>query len=163
MTKKICKIHGEYEMNKERRCLDCKRDLSKEWNRKNREHCREKNKKYSIENKERISQRKSTIYKDNPEKAKICARKTALKIKYNLTIEEYEMMLLSQSGVCKICLKSETQRSNKNGKIDSLRVDHCHRTDKIRGLLCSKCNFGIGHFNDDIKLLEKAIKYLNSY
>lgn len=163
MRKKECKIHGEYEPNKESRCLECKRIRSKEWNRKNREHCREMNKKYHIDKKEKIAKRKAKLFRDNPEKMKLSSRKTALKMKYNLTLEEYENMLLSQNSVCKICLKPETQRSNKNGKIDSLRVDHCHTTNKVRGLLCSKCNFGIGQFNDNIDLLKSAINYLHEY
>lgn len=163
MTKKICKIHGEYEPNKESRCLDCKRDLAREWNRKNREHCRKMNKDYHKNKKGKIAKRKSDLYKENPEKYKLSARITALKIKYNLTLEEYNVMLDSQNGVCKICLKAETQKSNKNGKVDSLRVDHCHTTNKVRGLLCSKCNFGIGQFNDNVNLLKSAINYLHEY
>jgi hypothetical protein len=40
-------------------------------------------------------------------------------------------------------------------------VDHCHRTHRIRGLLCSRCNTGIGKFNDDPGLLMRAAKYLS--
>lgn len=44
-----------------------------------------------------------------------------------------------------------------------LCVDHNHKTGEIRGLLCGLCNSGIGHFKDKIKLLKKAIKYLENY
>lgn len=40
-------------------------------------------------------------------------------------------------------------------------IDHCHKTGKIRGILCSRCNTALGGFNDDIKLLDKAINYLS--
>ena len=43
-----------------------------------------------------------------------------------------------------------------------LAIDHCHSTGKIRGLLCDRCNHGLGHFKDDINLLIKAIEYLNT-
>jgi hypothetical protein len=44
-----------------------------------------------------------------------------------------------------------------------LAVDHCHTTGKIRGLLCSKCNPALGAFNDNIEILNSAIKYLKEY
>ena len=91
----------------------------------------------------------------------LAARKSALKRQYGITIEEYDDILLNQNGVCAICRLPESQRSNPRGAIDSLRVDHNHTTGRIRGLLCSKCNFGLGHLNDDIRLLERAIEYLN--
>lgn len=46
------------------------------------------------------------------------------------------------------------------GGTAKLVVDHCHASGKIRGLLCDLCNRGIGHFNDSVELLYKAIKYL---
>lgn len=88
------------------------------------------------------------------------ARKYMLKKQYGISLEEYNELLLKQNNKCAICGNFETQRSNPKGKIDSLRVDHNHKTNKIRGLLCSKCNFGISQFNDDIELLLKAIEYL---
>lgn len=42
------------------------------------------------------------------------------------------------------------------------RVDHCHDTGKVRGLLCFNCNVGIGSLQDDIEMLRKAIKYLEN-
>lgn len=91
---------------------------------------------------------------------KILARKYLLKHKYGINFEDYNELFYKQKGVCAICGKKETQRSNPKGKIDSLRIDHNHKTNKIRGLLCSKCNLGIAQFNDNIKLLSKAIDYL---
>lgn len=81
------------------------------------------------------------------------AHKKHLYKKYKLTKQEYDNLNLKQNFLCKICgLKNNGRR---------LCVDHCHRTGKIRGLLCSKCNLGLGHFDDDIIKIEEAIKYLN--
>lgn len=77
--------------------------------------------------------------------------------KYGLTNEEYKKMYNDQKGVCKICGKNN---NTKEGKAKRLCVDHCHKTNTIRGLLCDNCNIGLGNFKDDVELLEKAINYL---
>ncbi len=79
-------------------------------------------------------------------------------IKYGITRDTYNAILKSQEGVCKICKMPETIKSN--GKLNPLSVDHDHKTHKVRGLLCRKCNSGLGHFNDDPELLIKAANYL---
>lgn len=78
-----------------------------------------------------------------------------LKRQYGITIEDYNRMLKDQNGVCFIC-----QKESKNFWGTQPAVDHCHKTGKIRGLLCDKCNKGLGQFNDNPELLQKAIKYL---
>jgi hypothetical protein len=76
--------------------------------------------------------------------------------KFDLNSQEYNKMLEDQEYSCKIC-NTHIDKLSKN-----LAVDHCHITGKVRGLLCSKCNTGIGMLKDDIKLLEKALQYLKS-
>lgn len=71
---------------------------------------------------------------------------------YNLSNEEYTSMKLKQNGHCLICDK----------KHDKLNIDHCHANGKVRGLLCSNCNKGLGFFQEDINLLLKAITYLKN-
>jgi len=82
-------------------------------------------------------------------------RNNQLKTDFNITLDEYNEILLKQNNKCAICGKS------KNGN-KVMCVDHDHNTGKIRGLLCSRCNLGIGSFTDDIDLLKKAIKYLEN-
>lgn len=84
------------------------------------------------------------------------ARRSSLKSKYGITLEEYERMFEEQGGVCAIC--SEREHQNK-----LLAVDHCHKTQKVRGLLCSLCNTAIGKLKDDPRLLKKAIEYLEAH
>lgn len=88
-------------------------------------------------------------YSKNPEKARMTRRRNSLKKLYGITLEEWQRMFDSQEGKCAICgfrVASET--------------DHCHRTGKVRGLLCSSCNLSIGALEESIVTLESAIKYL---
>lgn len=94
------------------------------------------------------------------DKRRVASRRTMLKSKYGISLEDYNNILNTQQGVCAICKEKETVRSNKLGNVDSLRVDHCHTTGKIRGLLCSRCNFGISNFRDRIGILVSATNYL---
>lgn len=73
----------------------------------------------------------------------------------NITHEEYEQLLKQQDGRCAVC----STDTNQFGK--GMCVDHCHSTGKIRGLLCTECNLGLGYFKDKIELLENAKKYLD--
>lgn len=91
---------------------------------------------------------------ENCPKFKRTERNQNLKRFYGITIEDFELMLNNQNGVCKIC-------SSDNGG-NTLHVDHCHSTGKVRGLLCGKCNTAIGLMNDDIDVLLSAIKYLTA-
>lgn len=78
--------------------------------------------------------------------------------KYNITIDEYENMHEQQNGVCAICGQPENRAYN--GNAINLAVDHCHKTGKVRGLLCSRCNQALGNFQDSSKILAKALNYL---
>lgn len=81
-------------------------------------------------------------------------------LKYNFGINEeiYDKMLLEQNNTCALCpaTKSDSTRPN-------LAVDHCHTTGRVRGLLCGKCNKGLGLFSDNVELLKRAINYLEKY
>lgn len=79
-----------------------------------------------------------------------------LRTKYNMTPEDFYNLLRKQGGVCAICLTAST----KHKKAKVLAVDHCHATEKVRGLLCDKCNNGIARFDDSVELLQRAIRYL---
>ena len=83
-------------------------------------------------------------------------RERKLKSRYGITIEEYNRLLKKQRGRCAICKLSEDEHTN------SLAVDHCHSTGNIRGLLCARCNTGIGMLKDNIEVLKSAITYLEN-
>lgn len=83
------------------------------------------------------------------------ARKANLRNKYGITPEIFAEMLEAQSGVCAICGGTDLEQSRKH-----LSVDHDHITGAVRGLLCDRCNRGIGLFRDDPDALESAAAYL---
>jgi len=85
-----------------------------------------------------------------------------IKHKFGLTLEEFESILKNQKNKCAICkMKLEVHKERNITKTRPC-IDHCHITKKVRGILCAQCNRGLGHFNDDIKMLKKAIRYLSN-
>lgn len=82
-------------------------------------------------------------------------RNSHLKKRYGITIDDYEQMLKDQNNKCAICGNGHTK-----GTRGKLYIDHCHKTNKVRGLLCQKCNSAIGLLGDNKTLLKKALKYL---
>ena len=120
--------------------------------------------------------------KKNPEKyrryeqnyinkhGRIKVRKMEVARNHGLTFEQYEELFEIQDYHCKICGKEET-RKGVSGDTAPLCVDHCHLCRdnghlgllNVRGLLCHECNKGLGGFQDDITLLQKAIEYLKRH
>jgi hypothetical protein len=84
-----------------------------------------------------------------------------LKRKYGVTLEWYQNKLSEQNNVCAICKQPE--RAIIRNKVISMPVDHCHKTGKARGLLCTKCNRGLGLFQDNVQFFKNAIEYLRSH
>lgn len=76
------------------------------------------------------------------------ARKVRRLKKYNLEEKVFDRLFHQQNGLCPIC--------GDTAKV----VDHCHKTGKVRGLLCRNCNAALGQLKDDVTVLQNAIKYL---
>ena len=84
-----------------------------------------------------------------------------LRKKYGITLEWYRERLAQQNNVCAICKQPETAVIR--GKVISMPVDHDHKTGSPRGLLCTKCNRGLGLFSDSVDNLQEAVNYLMRY
>lgn len=82
-------------------------------------------------------------------------RDGAYKRDFGISLNEYEALLNSQNGSCSICKSPETGLNTNH-----FAVDHDHESGRVRGLLCSGCNLGLGKFKDDPKLLRRAVEYL---
>lgn len=86
-------------------------------------------------------------YEKHPDKKNDRMRK----YRYGMSNEEFDILKNEQNGKCKLC----------GLNMKKPNVDHCHKTGKVRGIICMKCNAGLGLFNDDVELLKKAIQYLS--
>lgn len=76
-----------------------------------------------------------------------------LRNRHGIGVEDYERMLAEQGGACAICDKTPSAE-------EILRIDHCHATGRIRGLLCNRCNLAIGYLRDDSAAAMRACLYL---
>ncbi len=124
---------------KERTCKACKRDYVPTG--ANQKYC----KPCGVENAKRIGKEcDKRLYK----------KKGRIKT-FGLTEQQYDQMLSTQDECCAICGKHQKEFKR------SFAVDHCHTTEKIRGLLCMKCNLLLGYANDNIDILASAIRYLD--
>lgn len=109
-------------------------------------------KEYKLANKELISQKAKAYRKANPDKV----RSQELVQKYGIDLEQYNKMLAEQNNVCFICKQSETIKGQ------SLAVDHCHTTGKVRHLLCSRCNTSLGSLKEDTSIAEALVEYIKT-
>lgn len=137
--------------------------------RKNDPNRKERNARYSKENRDKLNEQRRSRYakdpskfqahnaqwkRDNPEKVKAAYRRAQLR-KYGLTPEDYDRMVEEQGGKCLICNQEPPPR---NGKPEPLAVDHCHEVGVVRGLLCWRCNGAIGIIGE--ANIERAVAYL---
>jgi hypothetical protein len=95
-----------------------------------------------------------------PEEARRRRKDRTLQREYDITLNEYEILWNIQGGNCAICKKPETEVNQRIGKPKQLSVDHDHKTGKIRGLLCKRCNQGLGLFQENSGFLLNAYSYL---
>jgi len=102
----------------------------------------------------KAEQRKAYYQSD---RGKESSRRSHLKRKYDITLEEYNELLEQQNNKCKICNTEETSERN-----EFLSVDHEHSSGRIRGLLCNTCNRALGLFQDSSEVLQNALIYLQN-
>jgi hypothetical protein len=90
------------------------------------------------------------------------SRRNLLKHHHGMDEAEYQRLFIEQDGKCAICVQPETEKSRWDG-IKWLSVDHDHETGANRGLLCARCNVGVGTFQDDPARLRAAAAYLEHH
>ena len=115
--------------------------------------------KHYSDNAERERLRSRRRRTEKPELVAQSRRKYDLKAKYGLTEVEFEKMLLSQDGRC---ANPSCGVTAPGGSGSRWKIDHDHKTGKVRGLLCHLCNVMIGCARDNPEILHGAILYLES-
>jgi len=148
---KPCRKCGETEryLSGNHNCVSCSKKNSQ------RRHKEGKPQRWSKENADRVNELNRAKYQSlTQDEKRIRNRKQQLAL-YGLTLEDYNLRLSKQNGVCAICGKEEAISSK-----GVLSVDHDHKSGKVRGLLCDTCNRGLGHFFDNTEYLTNAILYL---
>jgi hypothetical protein len=104
--------------------------------------------------KECTKSRVSKTYWDDPS----VYQNNHLKRNYGITLNDYNQMLTEQKHQCAVC--GTTEPGGKHGKF---MVDHCHKTGKVRGLLCKSCNIALGEVGDNTQTLQSMIEYLQEH
>ena len=84
--------------------------------------------------------------RENPEKYRAIQRRTRMKSRYGITVEQYEAMLAAQDGKCAICAGADSK--NPRSPDGHWSVDHDHETGEVRGLLCLRCNNALGWYEE---------------
>lgn len=185
MKKNVCKFHGELTIET---AYICKSETSRDGVRLRCKECSghrrriqylkdvsgniKKAAQWKRENRDLINSRSRQDRLDNPDKYKkwyqdykerggdgLDDKKAASRLK--MSIDQYYEMLQSQGNKCAICNREETRMYK--GKFTRLCVDHCHKTGKVRAMLCHSCNTGIGKMEDSIEILQSAIEYLRKH
>jgi hypothetical protein len=101
-----------------------------------------------------LAEKKKRREEQEAKKKRVDSRWLAIYSMYGLTREQWQVIYNKQNGSCAICGKSQDKLGYK------LQIDYDHVTGKVRGLLCKKCNLGIGMFGEDVENINKAIMYL---
>lgn len=139
------KGHGTLRATRNCQCVQCERDFAREAMRAKR--------------------------KANPHLARFIQSTARLKQQYGLWALDYEVLLDRQGTKCPICKCDLLSRFNPGLPLATgtgrtannvARVDHCHSTNVVQGLLCSNCNIGLGKFQDNQQILLNAVGYLRA-
>lgn len=107
------------------------------WKRKNPDRTAKAEKRYQLKNYMKI-------------------REKRLKKKYGIDFAVYDKIMDAQRDACAVCARQF-------GYGNPPQVDHCHATGAVRGILCNKCNKGLGMFDDSVRVLNSAIAYILQY
>jgi hypothetical protein len=88
-------------------------------------------------------------------------KSNVLRYKYGIDMAEYDRLFEAQGGKCAGCARPGAHLASDAPRQDKLHVDHCHKTEAVRGLLCRACNMALGGLEDDRERLLSLVAYLD--
>jgi hypothetical protein len=131
---------------------------------------------YYRRHKEKLRLKAKKVHIANPEKRKAIGKRQRAKPdykdkernkhynrKFGITLEQYTEMFKAQNGLCAMCIKPETVNTKSKDTPMWLAVDHDHKTGKVRGLLCFRCNTMLDHFDKDIDKIKAVFAYIKEH
>jgi hypothetical protein len=128
-----------------RRCKTCAQKQHAEWREKNAEHVRKKGR-----------ETRENIYWRDPQAARLREKR----LRFNLTAEQLSEMMVAQGARCLVCKNEFVNSFSNNAKPC---IDHCHKSKKIRGILCNACNTALGMLKDNPDIADAAAAYLRKH
>lgn len=128
-------------------------EYQREWRKRNPERWREIHRKSNKKHRVKYNSVERAWRASNKEKIKNYSTKRILGT-YGITPEDFDRMFAAQEGRCAICFRHQIEFKKR------LAVDHCHKTEKVRLLLCGPCNTALGLFQDSPELLRTAADYI---
>jgi len=137
---------------------DERRAYQREYRARNRAKWAAKAREWREANPEKVKENSKSYYWANRNRLLARMRMNQLRRDYGITSEQYDAMLKAQGGQCAICGSKHPGRRN-----GCFAVDHCHKTKRVRALLCIQCNSTLANAKDSIERLELAIEYLRRH
>jgi len=135
------------------KCRLCTNKIKAAWRRRNANLIRSRRREEYARNREHY------MAYMNSDKRRERLFRWKLERKFGITRIDFDRMVDEQDGCCAICLQPPSTAKGHSVK-HRLHVDHCHKTGKVRGLLCNNCNAALGYFADDTVAMARAIRYL---
>lgn len=107
----------------------------------------------------KAAQKRQKYWALTPDERRVFNRRQNIR-RFGITLDDYEERFKAQRGVCAICRKPESVEHHSTNEVQPLVVDHDHDSGAVRGLLCTRCNKGIGLLMHRPEVLEAAAAYL---